>query len=137
MAAMAKPASLGKSCFTVVAPNGQPSEFVDYLFSDLGAAEWPIAMDEFEAEQMRSIGQPVVPPTVQVSRNQRQHIDRKELVLRGDDANGMVVAQGYLANGAEPMFEAQWPLATAQPGPGVAELCQSNIEMGISPIPRE
>ena len=58
---MVKRPALQRSCFTVVFPDCQVSNFLDYLFSNLGAAEWPIAFDEFKEEQMKLISQVPLP----------------------------------------------------------------------------
>ena len=129
MASMGQNRTLAKSCFRVAYPNGNATDFVRYLFSDLGSAEWPIALDQLEAEQMKAIKQKVIPPTVTVSANQRQYLDRKELVLEAIE--GKIQARGYLPQETKPTLEDEWGLGTASVEPNVISLCQSNIEMGI------
>ncbi|MDB9314176.1 hypothetical protein PN462_13775 [Spirulina sp. CS-785/01] len=130
MADMTKPSTLSRSCFYFVYPNGQATEFVQYLFSDLGSAEWPVAIDPMEAEQMKSIGKDVLPPEVRVSPQQRRYPQEKELVLSAN-AEGEIVAEGYLQEEATPTLTQTWSLATATPDEPTRQLCQSNIEMGI------
>ena len=132
MAKMAVDQTLTKSCFPVFYPHGEASDFVNYLFSDLGTAEWPIPFDEMEEEQFKSIGQPSLPRNVTVSPFKRNHPNSKEIVLIADNANRTVLVQGYLAESNEIVFEAQWPLGTAQASEATHHLCQSNFEMGIS-----
>jgi hypothetical protein len=129
MASMTKNPNLSRSCFRVAYPEGNAADFIRYLFSDMGVAEWPSAVDQMEADQMNAINQAVVPSTVAVSANQRQHPDRKELVL--DAADGSIQARGYLPQATEPNLEAEWDLGTASTDPGVIPLCESNIEMGM------
>ena len=134
MAKMAVDRTLTKSCFAVVYPHGEASDFVTYLFSDLGAAEWPIAFDEMEEEQLEAIGQPSLPRNVIVSPFKRNQPNSKEIVLIADNANRAVLVEGYVAESNEVAFEAQWPLGTAQASEATRQLCQSNLEMGISPF---
>lgn len=141
---------LSRSCFYVAYPDGSPSDFVDYLFSPLGAAEWPprdgrtapgeeLSPDQaimretmaFEAEQAKAAGLAVLPGSVRISRMQRRDPTAKELVLRPDDSKGVVVATGYMANQSEPVTASEWKLPTGSPDQGVRQVCNSNIEMGI------
>lgn len=131
MAQMATPKMLSRSCFYLIYPNGKPSEFVRYLFSDLGAAEWPIAFDEMEEEQMKSVRITPLPRTVRVSALKREYPEEKELVLIPDDENSQIIAQGYVANETAPNWESKWDLAIASPDEATQQLCRSNIELGI------
>lgn len=133
---MAAPLSLSKSCFGVVYPNGQASDYLSFLLSDLGAAEWPVAMDEQERQQLKAIGQVPMPNTVSISLHQRRYRDRKELVLQADDATRSVQVDGYLPNSDRVHLAARWDVGTAVPDAGVTALCRSSLEMGGSATPR-
>ncbi|MDJ1183664.1 hypothetical protein [Roseofilum casamattae] len=131
MAQMATSKMLSRSCFYWVYPEGQPSEYIDYLFSDLGTVEWPIALDAMEAEQMKAIRQTPLPPEVRVSPLERNYPQEKELVLLPDDENGTIAARGYMPDEETPTLETAWPLAIATPDEITAQFCHSNIELGI------
>ncbi len=133
---MASPLSLSKSCFFVAYPNGQASDYLSFLLSDLGAAEWPVAMDEQERQQLKAIGQLPMPTTVSVSVEQRRYRDRKEVVLRADNGTRSVLVDGYLPNSDQVQLAARWQVGTAVPDAGVRALCQSSLEMGGSAAPR-
>ncbi|MEM8639227.1 MAG: hypothetical protein AAGG51_10490 [Cyanobacteria bacterium P01_G01_bin.54] len=130
---MGKARHLQRSCFYIIHPNGQPSDFIGYLFSDLGAAEWPIALDPIEAEGMKAAGITPLPETVRLSPGQRQYLTQKELVLTGDDAKGAIEIVGYLANETQPNLAATFTLATTTPDEFAQQLCQSALESGIEP----
>lgn len=89
----------------------------------------------FEAEQARAAGQAVLPGSVRINRLERRHSSATELVLTPDNTKGAVVARGYLPNATEPAFESEWKLANASPGQAVAQICNSNIEMGMGARP--
>lgn len=127
---------LRKSCFSVVYPNGTASDFVNYLFSDLGTAEWPIAFDQIEVEQTESIGQTPLPENVVISHLNRTQIDSKEIVLQADDINRMIIVQGYLPQSNQVKLAASWKLGTAKADQFTQQICQSNLEMGIEVKPR-
>ncbi|MGB0564544.1 MAG: hypothetical protein ACPGVO_22505 [Spirulinaceae cyanobacterium] len=130
---MGKARHLKRSCFYIVHPSGQPSDFVGYLFSDLGVAEWPIALDPVEAEGMEASGITLLPETVRLAPGQRQNLPEKELVLSANDAEGQVKLAGYLPNEVEPNLETTLTLVTATPDEFAQQLCQSAIESGIDP----
>lgn len=146
---------LSRSCFYVAYPNGSPTDYVDYIFSPLGAVEWPpgdgstpagedvspeqAMMQEtmaFEAEQARAAGLPVLPGSVRISRLQRSNSRAKELVLSPADEEDKVMAKGYLPGETEPVLQTEWTVAKASPGQAVRQMCESNIEMGVRVRPR-
>lgn len=130
---MGQASHLQRSCFYLIHPDGRPADFVSYLFSDLGGAEWPIALDPDEAAGMKAAKIPPLPEGVSLSSGQRQYRDRKELVLTGNNAEGHIEMAGYLPNADEPNVQATFTLATAQPDDFTQQICQSALESGISP----
>ncbi|WP_148288334.1 hypothetical protein [Prochlorothrix hollandica] len=120
---------LSQSCFAVAYPNGVAADFVRYLFSDLGSAEWPVAFGEGDVEQMEAMGQVPLPPNVVISAHERQYPDRKELVITA--VAGLIQVRGYLPQETEPNFVDEWELGTASTSPEVVPLCESNIDMGL------
>lgn len=135
MAQLARSRHLERSCFYVVYPQGTPTDFVGYLFSDLGSADWPVAFEPLEAEQMQSAGITPLPGTVKISAQQREQPEQKELVLLADDAAGDIQLLGYLPNETEPNVEERIPLTPANPEDFTVQMCQSSLEMGVSPGP--
>ena len=130
--AMSAPRHLSRSAFSAAFPDGTPSQYVSYLFSDMGAAEWPVAMDETEAEGMRAARIPVLPPTVRVVALRPDPGAGRQLVVSADDARGVVVVRGYETHDGEPLLEREWSLPRVKPAPGVAEMHRSAAEMGAS-----
>ncbi|MEB3274620.1 MAG: hypothetical protein ACO4AI_14080 [Prochlorothrix sp.] len=133
LSAMVTTRNLKNSCFGVAYPEGGAENFIRYLFSDLGSAEWPVAFDALEREQMAAAGQTPIPANVVISALDRQYPDRKELVLQAQ--TGQITAQGYLPEETTPHFEALWELGPAvtnpTPDPLMVPLCESNIDMGM------
>ena len=86
---------LSKSAFTHAFEEHTPSNFVSYLFSDLGVAEWPIAFDEMEIQQFRSVRIPILPSSYALVPNRPDPTQGPQLVLRGDDVAGVVVIEAY------------------------------------------
>ena len=66
-----------------------------YIFSDLGIAEWPIALDPLESEQLASVRIPALPSDVALLPNRPDPRRGKQVVLRADDTGGAVVIEAY------------------------------------------
>lgn len=130
--AMSAPRNLSRSAFSAAFPDGTPSQYVSFLFSTMGSAEMPVAMDEQEAAAMRAVGMPPIPATVALVARERDPRAGNQLVLGFDDGRGVVIARGYLAEGGEPVLEREWPLPKVAPAPGVEMLYRSNRELGMS-----
>ena len=125
------PRMLTRSAFYVAYPDGKPTDYVNYIFSTMGSAEMPYAFDEFEAEQMRSIGQVPFPSTVTLVPHSRDATADRQLVVSADDERGMLIVRGYLKGTEEPVLEKEWELKKVSPAPGVSEMYQSNVQMGM------
>ncbi|NIP99515.1 MAG: hypothetical protein GWO19_02815 [Nitrospinaceae bacterium] len=109
---------LKRSSFLAVYPEGKPSEFVSWMFSDLGAAEWPpseMEMEELRGEGARAIGLPVIPREVGIfSRLRKDH--SRQIIVQADDARGLILVQGYLSPRDPPVFTRKWPFKLPQSG---------------------
>ena len=125
------PRMLTRSAFYVAYPDGKPSDYVSYVFSTMGSAEMPYAFDEYEAEQMRSIGQTVWPSTVALVANERDNTEDRQLVISADDARGVLIARGYVRGSPDPVLETEWELKKVTPAPGIREMWESNVQMGM------
>ncbi len=95
---------LSRSAFSSIYPAGKPSEFVSYLFSDIGSAEWPIAFDEGEAEQLRSARIPAIPRDLPIIPYKPDPAVDMQVVVRADDAAGKVIIEAYAKAGEDPVL---------------------------------
>ena len=131
--AMSAPRHLARSMYVAAFPGDTtPSRYVSYLFSQMGAAEWPMAVDEMEREAMAAARIPVLPDGVRVVPQRTDPTAGRQLVIGFDDARGVVTARGYEAPGGEPVLEWEWSLKAVRPAPGVVEIYRSNAQMGMS-----
>ncbi len=131
---MMAPANLSRSAFCVGFPEGRPSQYVSYLFSDMGAAEWPINedwADEFDRETARATRTPLAPSGVFFAPNQWECGEGTQLVIRYDDARGVVILEGYGLTDTEPVLHREITLRHVKPAPGVAMFYQSSAQMGL------
>jgi hypothetical protein len=132
---MLKPANLSRSMYSVAFPDGKPSNYVSYMFSEMGAAEWPPSeawADELVREQMEAIGQTLLPADVAIVPLTVDPSLGKQMVISFDDERGMVMAHGYLDPAGEPTLTREWKLPRVEPAPGVELFYRANLDEGLS-----
>ncbi len=130
---MMKPSNLSRSSFSVLFEQHKPSEFVSYIFSEMGAAEWPLGGGFDDPEQLKAIGAPVPPADVTFTSRKPDKTNKKQIVVGFDDDKGVVTIAAYLDPTKPPVFEREWKLATSiKSAQGIEEMTQSNLQMGIS-----
>ena len=102
-----------RSSFLIVYPEGKPSDFVKWMFSTLGTAEWPPiegGPEEELEEGAKAVGIPLLPKAVRLFAQSPNKDAGKQIVVRGDDARGMIAAEAYLAPGQPSVFTQEWNL---------------------------
>lgn len=133
---MLRPSYLSDSMFYAAYPEGKPSDFVSYIFSEIGSAEWPPSdkwADELARQQMRASGQTVVPSGVYFSPHEPDVNQGMQVVIRADDVKNLVLIDGYVSPQEPPLFSRRIPLVKVEPSPLAVLSYQSNIELGASP----
>ena len=99
---------LSKSSFSVVYPNKQPSEFVDYMFSVMGTAEWVVTNDPMELEALKSIGIPIPPDSVQINYSHAENAE-KQVVVSANDITSTIIVDAYIKDHDEPELTTNIP----------------------------
>jgi len=97
---------LSRSSFRYLFPESKPSQFVSYIFSDLGVAEWPMPFNQMEQDQLRSAGIPALPPDVALIAHRPDLGYKQQVVLRADDAAGVVIIEAYQTPVTPPVLTA-------------------------------
>ncbi len=97
---MASKNQLRRSSFPVVYPEGKPSDFVKWMFSTFGTAEWPPSEDMAEMEPMileqaKSIRMPIIPKGVSLVALKPDVSKGRQVVIMADDARGVLIIEGY------------------------------------------
>jgi hypothetical protein len=130
---MMKPSNLSRSSFSVLFDQHKPSEFVSYIFSEMGASEWPMGGGLDDPEQLQSIGAPVPPTDVSFASRKPDLENMKQIVVGFDDAKGVVTIAAYLDPTKPSVFEREWIFPTTiKSAPGIDEMTQSVLQMGVS-----
>ncbi|MBI3006115.1 MAG: hypothetical protein HYY49_11975 [Ignavibacteriales bacterium] len=123
-----------RSMFPAVLPNGTPRQWVSYYFSTMGSSERLPDEDhatEEDHEMARAMRMPLWPSGIAVVHTKPDPSRGKQIVLKWDDAKGIVIVEAYLNPNSGPEFvrEIALPKATS-----VNELgrisAESQIETG-------
>ena len=129
------PSVLERSTFPVVIPHGTPKQFVSWLFSQIGTAEWPLTKEQ----SMRELGDayvpgiPTLPDGVSYFHTKPDSARGRQIVVKWDDARGVVIVEGYLDPKQPPMLIKEYVLPKVTSTNELARItAQSNIEMGAS-----
>jgi hypothetical protein len=107
---------LNRSSFMELYPKGKPSDFVSWMFSDLGAAEWPPLeweLDEMERKGIRSIGIPIIPRDVGIFSTRRMDAAR-QIIVKADDSKGKIIIEGFLKPDQPSVLVKEWPFQLPQ-----------------------
>ena len=128
------PHIMARSAFTVAFPDGIPSEFVNYMFSDMGIAEWAPyeGLDDQIAEQYGSMGIPTVPESVGIVPLYPDPDRDRQIVIRFDDIREVVIVDGYEDPTGEPVSTLELRLPNVEPAVGVQQIYEMNMSQGMS-----
>jgi hypothetical protein len=135
---MSRTRTLSRSTFSAVFPNGTPRQFVSWLFSDMGAAEWPwteeeAASDPMTKEQAAAIRAPLVPKDVDFVHTAPDPSRGKQIVVKWNDAKRVVIVEGYVDPAQPPVLVEEWEFPKVQSADPIAKgAAQSMQEMGGS-----
>jgi hypothetical protein len=138
---MAAPRHLRQSMFLGLFPSGKPSQFVSFLFSTLGTAEWPesersAARDPILGEEAAAIGIPLLPDGVAFTdRSPKSELGR-QIVVRFDDPRNLLIIEGYVDPTQPPVLtvEREFRVPTLRPHETLLlrRIAESNLELGAS-----
>lgn len=131
-----RPKNLARSAFAATHPNGKPSDWIEFRFSSLGAAERGYSEEDAERdpqvrEQARAVGMPLLPRGVTIVAGGVDSEAGRQLVLRADDARGKVIVEGYESPDAKPALTREFNLPQVVAAPGVADQVESNRQLGM------
>lgn len=134
---MAAPMQLSRSMYSAI-QDGKASTFVGFVFSDMGAAEWPetevsAERDAMIKAQAKSANMPLAPKGVAFTANAPNPAKGRQIVLKADDARGMIIVEAYDNPSGKPLLVEEIPLPKVEPAPGVVEMAHGAADIGMSP----
>jgi len=98
---------------------------VSFLFSDLGAAEWPPAEGVEEGLPGQSL-----PPNVAVTHAGPDASRAMQVVIRWDDERRMILFEGYADPLEPPVIRRETDLPVVRPSDAARLAAQGILEMG-------
>lgn len=129
----ASPIRLQNSMFSAAFPECKASEYVRYLFSDLGAAELPMGEglgDEMDRAQAEATGMPLWPDSVGMSADAPDPAKGMQIVLRADDVKNSVTVTMYTDPLGAPAGTREFTVPKVTPSAMAQAFFRSNVETG-------
>jgi len=109
---LSAPKQVQRSSFWILQGEKLPARFVEWMFSPLGSAEWAPAGDDTglpagASRQARS-AIPSIPRGVRIVPDRPDPAAGRQVVVKADNARGMIVAEAYENPGEPPVFTREW-----------------------------
>ena len=109
---------LKRTAFLMANPNASPEQFVNWMFSPMGAAVWPPfekggEFSQEEEKMIKKTGIPFFPAGVALVAITPDRSMGRQVVVRGDDERQMLVVEGYLDPKVPAVVVKEWMF----PGP--------------------
>ena len=91
---------LKRSSFLVAYPNGTPDQFLSWMFSSMGVAEWPpyeegVEFSSEEEKMIRKTGMPFIPAGLFLVPEEPDLEKGRQVVIHADIENHRLIAEGY------------------------------------------
>jgi hypothetical protein len=122
---MTSPVMLQNSMFYAVFPQGTPRQYVSFLFSDLGVAEWPPPEGVEE-----DVPEEHLPANVAVTHTRPDTARGLQIVIRWDDERRMILFEGYIDPRMPPVIRRETDLPVVRPSDLARVAAQANLETG-------
>ena len=104
---------LEESSFANIEGEESPSEFVNWMFSSLGSAEWHVSEDssEFSADETSAVQKtmPLLPKNVAIVSTRPKFTRGQQVVVKADDRRRVLIAEAYTKPNRKPVFVSEWP----------------------------
>jgi hypothetical protein len=104
---------LKRSSFSALAGEKTPSQFVQWMFSPMGSAEWYMVdtPGEFSSEELKMIkktGVPLLPPDVTIVPNKPNLEHGKQVVVKTDNVKNLIIVESYIDPKESPVRTLEW-----------------------------
>jgi len=110
---ISSPDQIEQYSFLDIEGEKSPSQFVRWMFSTLGTAEWFVQEDstEFSPDELSEAQRTaaVMPKNVSLFPNRAKPGRKKQVVVKSDDQRGMIIVEAYLNPRKSPAFVREWP----------------------------
>lgn len=131
---MTSPLRLSRSQYSAV-QDGKPSTYVKFMFSSMGVAEWPDSEEAAERdpllkEQAAAGRLALAPKGVSFAADAPDPAKMRQIVLKADDAKGILIVEAYDSPAAKPLLVESIRLPAVEPAPGVIDAYNSKKDLG-------
>jgi len=97
---MSAPRQLQRSSFLLAYPNGTSEQFLSWMFSPLGVAEWPpyeggLEFSPEEEAMVRKTGMPFIPAGLVLVFQEPDMEKGRQVVIKADTEQRLLIAEGY------------------------------------------
>ncbi|MBT5472242.1 MAG: hypothetical protein HOK41_16685 [Nitrospina sp.] len=104
---------LQRSSFLVAYPEGTPEQFLDWMFSPMGAAEWPpyeggLEFSPEEEKMVRKTGMPFIPAGLLLIPHEPDTENGRQVVVSADAETRFLIAEGYESPSDPPVLVKEW-----------------------------
>ncbi len=105
---------LKRSSFLVAYPDGTPKQFLSWMFSSMGVAEWPpyeggMEFSPEEEAMVRKTGMPFIPKGLSLVAENPDIEKGRQVVIFSDEVEPYLVAEGYENPSDPPVIVKRWP----------------------------
>ena len=112
---MSEENKLEKTSFPALYPKCLPSEFVKWLFSEKGLAEWPDSLDNDDSNpdvrnKAFKEGAPIVPTNVHFFAGKTDPNSGRQLIVKANDVSRIIIVEGYGDPQKKPDLKREWSL---------------------------
>jgi hypothetical protein len=133
---MLAPSNLARSGFAVIFPNGRPSEYVSYFFSEMGKSEWPVSQEESEMLDINrdvdfSTGVQILPKDVSLVPFKPDLDLKMQVVMKADDDAKTVVLEAYADPNAAPVLTKALTIPKVTADPKMKTIVEDNLSLGM------
>ena len=119
---MSEENKLERTSFPALYPKCLPSEFVKWLFSEKGKAEWPDSLDNDDSNpdvrnKAFKEGAPIVPKSVKFFAGKTDPDAGRQLIVKANDASRTIIVEGYGDPQKKPDLKREWDLPVVKQVP--------------------
>ncbi len=110
---MSSESQLKRSSFLATYPGGTPEQLLKWMFSPMGAAEWPpreggLEFSPEEEKMVKRTGVPFIPSGLVLIPNEPDFEKGRQVVIRADTENRLLIVEGYENPSDQYVIEKKW-----------------------------
>ncbi len=110
-----------RSSFLAAYPEGTPEDFLNWMFSSMGVAEWPayeggLEFGPEEEAMIKKTGMPFIPAGLSLIAQEPDVERGRQVVVYANEEENSLVAEGYENPSEPPVIVKSWPFPELKGG---------------------